>query len=283
MSNATKILAPIDFSACSKNALGFAIKLAGKINATIEVLNVPSYDTGISENPTFVASAIENVIKESEKHTKAFIQKVTESVHASLEENPRIETKIEIGKVSSKICDIAARNQIDYIVMGTQGANSNLDNYFGSNTSNVLKSSPCPVFVIPEQATFPNEIILGYASDFMDADPFGIWKTVKLLDPFQPEIKYVHFDENKDFHLNKIKELESYFSETTPDLKISFHNLPVKGNVSDMNDFIKESNINMLAMYKPNRSFFESLFHISFTKKMALHIEIPILVLKEEN
>lgn len=35
------ILVPIDFSACSENALVFAIQLAAKIQATIEVLNMP--------------------------------------------------------------------------------------------------------------------------------------------------------------------------------------------------------------------------------------------------
>lgn len=282
MQQPTKILVPIDFSACSENALEFAIQLAHKIKANIQVLNVSSYNTGLSEHPSLVVREVEDEIKHARNLVRATVKKITESIQITKDENLKIETKAEIGKVRLKICDVAASNQIDYIVMGTQGVNSTADRYLGSTTVNVLEAAPCSVLVIPENATFQDTITLGYASDFMDADTFGIWKAVKFLQPFQPKIKYVHFNEKEASSANKMEELKAYYLETAPELDIQFFSLPTKDKVGDMNNFIRKSKVNMLAMYKPKRSFFDSLFHNSFTRKMTSYIKIPMLILKEK-
>ena len=71
--------------------------------------------------------------------------------------------------------------------MGTQGENSTLDRYLGSVAANVMNSAYCSVIVVPESADFSNEIEMGYATDFSEADPFELWRAVKLLQPFKPK------------------------------------------------------------------------------------------------
>ena len=281
MKRETKILVPIDFSECSENALAFAMQLADKIKAILILLNVPHFDSGGIENVTFVVDEVENRTEQSRISMNKSIHKVTEKVRASLDEAPSIQIDIRMGNVEATISDVALRNQVDYIVIGTQGENSTLDKYLGSVASNVLKNAPCPVMVIPENSELAENLVLGYATDFSDADPFGIWKAMKLFKPFQPIIKCVHFDEPQVHNEDKIKELERYFAETSPELNVELYNLPVKDKVKDMNGFIEEHNVNMLVMYKPNRSFFESIFHKSYTVKMAKHTNIPLLVFKE--
>ncbi len=281
MKRVIKILVPIDFSACSENALVFAMQLADKIKANLLLLNVPYFDSSNMENPISTSLAVKEQIGQSRKRIVKTIQKVTENVRSSLDKAPSIQTNIEMGKVEATICDVAARRQVDYIVMGTQGENSTLDKYLGSVASNVLKNAPCPVIVIPEKTEFAKKVIIGYATDFSDADPFEIWRAMKLFKPFEPKIKCVHFNEKQGYNEDKIKELEFYFAETAPELNVEFYSLPVKDKVKDMNDFIEQHNINMLVMYKSKRTFFESIFHKSYTQKMAKYTNIPLLVLKE--
>lgn len=282
MKKVTKILVPIDFSSCSENALAFAMQLADKINANIQVLNVIGIESEDSENPISLMIDVEEKKNISRQLMKKSIQKVKDRIGASLKEKPTFVTNIELGKVGNNINDAAKRNQIDYIVMGTQGVNSGLDKYLGSVASNVLKNAPCSVFVIPENAKFNSNKVLGYATNFMDADPYEIWKAGKLLKPFNPKIKCVHFNEKQVNSIDKIKEFEKYFAENGLKLDITFFSLPVKDKVKDLNDFIDVHKINMMVMYKPQRTFFDSLFHKSYTQKMAMHIEIPLLVLKEK-
>ena len=46
-------------------------------------------------------------------------------------------------------------------------------------------------------------------------------------------------------------------------------------------DFIKLHRIDLLAVAKHKRGFWDSLFHSSLTKKLAMHINIPLLVLHD--
>ncbi|MBK8501573.1 MAG: hypothetical protein IPL46_04840 [Saprospiraceae bacterium] len=106
---------------------------------------------------------------------------------------------------------------------------------------------------------------------------------MRLLKDLQPEIKCVHFNGQQINSSDKIKEFETFFRETSHALKISFYSLPGKNRIHDMNNFVDEQNVDVLVMYKPQRGFFESLFHKSFTKDMSMHIKIPLLVQKEES
>lgn len=283
MKKITKILVPVDFSACSGNALEFALQLADKIKANIQVLHVPLFDSGVGENPVSFTLAIQERIRQSRKQMKHFTKKATESVRVYLDEDPSIQTSIELGKIEFTIRNVAASNEIDYIVMGTQGRKSTLNRYLGSMASNIVKNAPCSVIVIPENAEFNKEIDLGYATDFSEDGPFEIWKAVKLFKPFQPEIKCFHFNAKQVDNVDKIKALKSFFAEAAPELNMKFYNLPVDNKLNYMTNFIENQNINMLVMYKPKRTFFESIFHKSYTQKMALHTNIPLLVLKQQH
>lgn len=282
MEREIKILVPIDFSACSENALEYAIKLADKVKANILLLNVIIFEGSEFENIAFAAEDVEERIHKTKNDLNQLIQKTTARIQSSLNEIPSIQTNIEVGKVEATICNEASKNQIDYIIMGTQGENSTLDKFLGSVASNVLKIASCPVLVIPENTEFTNQLILGYATDFSDGDPFEIWKAIKLFKSFQIKIKCVHFYEKQELDDHKIKDLELYFSENSPELNIEFYNLPLKDDkVKDLNAFIEEHNINIMVMYKLKRNFLESVFHKSYTQKMAKHTNIPLLIFKE--
>ncbi|WP_439152275.1 universal stress protein [Winogradskyella sp.] len=281
MEKTTKILVPIDFSNCSKNALIYTIQIANEISANIQVLNVSSIDTSKVDNSVSSSVAIDEQISLARRRLSKYVQKVTENIHSTLAEMPSIQTSIKIGRIEDTIRDVAVKIEASYIIMGTQGENSTLDKYLGSVASNVLNNAPCPVMVIPENTEFEKKVVMVYATNFLDADPYEIWKAIKLFKPLQPQIKCVHFNEKQVFVEDKIKELETYFAETAPELEAQIYSLPVKDKVKDLNDFIEEHNINMLVMYKPKRSFFESIFHKSYTQKMAKHTNIPLLVFKE--
>lgn len=45
--------------------------------------------------------------------------------------------------------------------------------------------------------------------------------------------------------------------------------------------FIDLHKINLIAMHVKHRSFFEKLFKISLSKKLAFHINVPILAIHE--
>lgn len=282
MKKRTKILVPIDFSLCSENALNYALCLADRLDASVEVLNVMTYDVPLSDYPSFVTIPNDQKIAMGRTMMKEAINKIKKDVKPLLDATPDIETDIEVGIPDKKIVEIAARDRADYIVMGTQGQNSTWDRFLGSTAVAVVQHSPCPVFVIPEKSKYQKGMKIGYASDFMDADAFEIWKTAKLLQPFQANITAAHLSQKAEFTENKIKELDEFFNENAPHIDIRFYSFHSKDMTADMNTFIKNHNINIMVMYQPKRNFFERIFHRSFTKDMVRHTEVPLLILKEK-
>ncbi len=276
-----KILVPTDFSDCSENALIYAMQLADEISANLQLLNIPAFDTSTMESPISAKVVLEKQNNSAKRRLIESVEKATESIRSIVETIPSIKTKVEMGRAESIICDLALSNDVDYIVLGNQGENYTLDKYVGTVASNVMRNAPCPVIVIPDNARFGKDVVMGYATDFSDADPFEIWKAMKLFEPFQPKIKCVHLNEKKNSGEDKIDQLVSYFSETSPDLNVEFHSISVTDKVKDMNEFIENQNINMLVMYKPKRTFFESIFHKSYTLQMARHTNIPLLVYRQ--
>lgn len=282
MKKRTKILVPIDFSTCSENALNYALHLADRVDATLEILNVTPYDALPVDYPTFVTSVTEERISISKELMKNKIEKIKRDVTPLLGFAPSIETDIEIGAADAKIVEVASRDQVDFIIMGTQGQNSVLDRFLGSTAVEVVKNAPCPVFVIPEQAKFNEDMLIGYATDFKDADAFEIWRITKMLQPFQADITAVHLSENGELVKDKIDDFKGFFRDNAPYVDIRFYSFLSKDMVADLNTFIQNHKINLMVVYKPKRSFFERLFHTSFTKKMVRHTEVPLLILNEK-
>jgi len=46
--------------------------------------------------------------------------------------------------------------------------------------------------------------------------------------------------------------------------------------------FVNDNNIDLLAVISRKRGFFERLFHKSISKKLAMHANVPILILSEQ-
>lgn len=283
MEKTIKIVVPVDFSECSDNALVFAMALGNKVKAHLTLLHIPSIGAGRNlENPMYASALIEEKNAEAKRRIKKSIDKAIQIIGTPNEEIPPVEVLVEMGMIDATICEVADRLHADYILMGTQGENSTLDKYLGSVASNVLKNATCSVMVIPEDSVLEQNLMIGYTTNFLDADPFEIWRTTTLFKGFNPQVKCVHFSKNAEDNDEQTRELVAYFADTAPDLSIDFYNLESTDKVKDLKTFIDREQINLLVMYKAKRAFFESIFHSSFTEKMARHTKIPLLVHKEK-
>ena len=74
----TKILVPIDFSMCSKNALVFALQLADTIKADLRLLTVLDFDGSDMENTAYAHDVMEERKVQSKNRIIKFIEKTTE-------------------------------------------------------------------------------------------------------------------------------------------------------------------------------------------------------------
>ena len=140
------ILVPVDFSNGSKAAPEYALGLAGKFEARIDVLHVwftPAYISpamavqvarGEVETLELVAQ------REAEQQMRAFIEAVPNP------EDVPVSVRIEYGYEPKTI--VEAASGYDLVVMGTHGR-SGLSHFFiGSVAEKVIRQAPCPVLCI---------------------------------------------------------------------------------------------------------------------------------------
>ncbi|MDP4679702.1 MAG: universal stress protein [Cyclobacteriaceae bacterium] len=65
------------------------------------------------------------------------------------------------------------------------------------------------------------------------------------------------------------------------DIDHSFHSIEDNKVVHGILEFIKDKNLDMLAMYPRKHELFERIFKGSLTKKIATDIHIPLLTIHE--
>ena len=143
-----KILVPVDYSDCSRVAMEYALFLAERFDAEIEVLHVAEIpleeeehtvvkpDTG--EEEVLSGLIMHQAVKAGTEFLAPFVRDATIPIERGL-------LKGRPGKV---IVEAAADRGADLIVMGTHGRSGFDRLIMGSVTERVLRSAPCPVVVV---------------------------------------------------------------------------------------------------------------------------------------
>lgn len=110
------------------------------------------------------------------------------------------------------ICEVAKQKTYDLIVIGSRGTNrSTLEKLMGSVAAGVVSKADCPVLLIPDEANFGSIRTLTYATGIEGADPFEIWKGLKLLEPFAPKLCLLHVAAKKEMSTaRKLNELKFF-------------------------------------------------------------------------
>jgi nucleotide-binding universal stress UspA family protein len=135
----------VDFSASSRIALEFAGRLANQCHATLHVLH--------AEDPLLAAAAREHGLdlrREAREELAAFTgQSIVAGPWTPLHHH------VISGDSTETICHLAAREQVDVIVLGIHGMSGPSHALFGSTTEGVLQRSDVPVLVVPDSWTPP--------------------------------------------------------------------------------------------------------------------------------
>jgi len=142
-----KILVPIDFSQYSDEILAYALAMARKFDASIDLIHViPNMDY-FTPYESFMAA--ENIVA-VQKGVEGEVERDLEEVAQKL---PGIQVKraIRTGVAFVEILDYVKSEGIDLIIMGTRGRGGLENIIIGSVAEKVLRKSPCPVLTIRPQ------------------------------------------------------------------------------------------------------------------------------------
>lgn len=142
----TRILVPVDFSACSDRAIAYAARLAGQVGASVELLHVVEdpFVGGVFTAEIYVPSVptmIESWINEAAARLESL--KTAMFPHGS-----DVETKVVVGHAAGTIVKHAKAGAFDLIVMGTHGRGGFSHLFMGSVAERVVRTSTVAVLTV---------------------------------------------------------------------------------------------------------------------------------------
>jgi nucleotide-binding universal stress UspA family protein len=143
------ILAPIDFSDFSNNALGVAIDLASRLGAELILVNIVP---AIPDLPSSVSILKEGEYDQSLHNAAA--KRLSDLAAGLSPKNIKVRTEIGTANdVGMEIVRIADSEHADMIVIATHGMTGWRRIPFGSVAKKVVEEADCPVLVLRAQET----------------------------------------------------------------------------------------------------------------------------------
>ncbi len=262
------IIAPIDFSDASTNALSFAAEACKRASAQLIVVNV--LVKGEDE-----AAAIKK------------LKTTTDGLKKSLGSDLKCESLVTSGSLTGALKKIIAERKPDLIVMGTKGASGLKRILIGSNTVNVIAKNKVPVFVVPEAAKFKNFLRKGknrivLATDLTalkNENALNILKEITLL-IIEPKLKVLNVRPKNTYLLDMTRmERNAILSAFSPEIECetaTVFSSNVMGGIKYYLDIHKDTGL--LAMIARDSG---NLIQKHYTREMASHTKFPLLVLHD--
>ncbi len=263
------ILAPVDFSDASMNAVSFAAEISRRSAARLVIVNI--LPKGQDEDET------QNRLKSLESDLKK-----------SFDTNLKCESFLAHGNLITTLKKIIAVQQPDLIVMGTKGASGLKKILIGSNTVNVISKIKLPVLVIPEVARFKNflkkgknRIVLATDLDSLENEgALDVLKEIALL-IIEPRIRVLSVrSKNASLTGKKRQERELLLSIFKPEIESERVTIFSDSVIGGINFYLKQRNEDsgLLAMIARDSG---RLIQKHYTKEMASYTHLPLLVLHD--
>lgn len=146
-----RVLCPVDFSACSRHALDYAVAIGAWYEAAVTALHVFSIPPAVEIMPSVGVAGLPPLLF-TEADREALIGRLREFAPAAAAD-PRVRFRVEEAPdVRAEILQQAEVLASDLIVVGSHGRSGFQHLLLGSTTERLLRKARVPVLVVPRHA-----------------------------------------------------------------------------------------------------------------------------------
>ena len=138
--NVKKVMAPLDFSEHSAEALRNAWELTGDVNGELHIVHVVGPHFTIVERTRELAR--ETAMQEQAEEELARLKK------DELGNSDKVTTSVLVGPPAGTLVDYAKEHQIDLIVLPAFGHSGSDFARIGGVTEKLVRNAPCSVLVL---------------------------------------------------------------------------------------------------------------------------------------
>lgn len=274
-----KILFPTDFSETANNAFLYAINLAKSIGAEVYVLHVyelPMITGSLSAG--LIQNVYETVELGSFENFKDNIPQLRQIAKDNNLSDITIKFILEEGNFLYILRETITEENIDYVVMGTDGNSGMQKMLFGSNTINVITSMKIPVLSVPRGMKFDAYKNIGFTTVFEQKDKEALKYLIEIANRHKATIHCMHVSKDGKYNEVALALWEKEFENDPIVFEIFYDSDPVNAVL----DFIKEKQIDLLSVVSRNKGFLDKIFSPGFTKKIANKNLTPLFVFHEK-
>jgi nucleotide-binding universal stress UspA family protein len=271
-----RILIPTDYSANAKRSAQIGIQFAKGINAEVFLF----HGFGLQAIGVAESIAVVDQIKHDEgKRLDRYVNELKTEYG-----EVKIHGILEFGSAVDCIQKIVEDKKIDLIIMGTKGETDAVNSMLGSVASHVVNNVKCAVLIIPKghRAYNINEVL--FATDFHFTNNVATYLApfLSMVEEYQPYVHVVQFNSERltGTHVKSVEELK--LKGLLSNAKHSFHYVEAEDTEVALFEFAEKHHCDLIVMVTHHYTLWERIFHRSLTKKIALHSEIPLLVLHED-
>ncbi len=277
------ILVPTDLSVAADNAAKYAVQLAEIMRADVKLCNAITVPTD-SVFANAVVWPLENYDSLKESMDNELVDACNrlaseENENVGKHTFPRINSISKPGDVTEVVSEIVKAEQIPLVVMGLSGAGALNRFFLGSNTEKMMECASFPLLLIPLGVSFKKIRKIAFATDFNQHDQETLHSVLSFARNFDAEVMIAHIADEVDAEHQKI--VDGFLSDIT--CKANYDKIYYRHVKSvDVEEGLKwicdQSFADMIVMSHGQHGFIDSFFSGSYTKKLARHVNIPLLV-----
>lgn len=267
------ILVPTDFSENAMDALRYATGILAERGGKLFLVSAYEVPT-VSRGST---AALRRKIEENLQAKADALKNTLNNMDSALEFEIFLREEDTLGLIRRAV----EHFNIDLVVMGTKGSSGMEEVFIGSVTASVVGNVDAPVLAVPSHVRYNGFGLVTVSTDLAE-DAFDLAKNfMDWFKPFEGKVEFLHIARESDEAEagGKMKSLRGRLTEA---------GYAGFATVMRPNDSIREGIVGYLESVNPSlfvmitrkRGLIGKLFDPSLTKKMAMHLQVPLLAIQ---
>jgi len=276
-----KILVPTDFSINAENAIQYAIELYKNEECDFYILNA-FFVIGFATDNMMVPEVGEIAYKSAKETSEEGLLITSNKFKNKNISRHEFFTISKFSSLLNSIDEVVEENNIDMIIMGTQGVTNAKGIIFGSNTVMIMeKERSCPVLAIPSEVTYtkPKEIVFptSFEKEYNKAE-INYLIEIAAMNTAAIRVLHVNGDEplNKTQENNK-KQLLTFFKG----VDYSFHTIYNVELQIALDCFVQSRDSDMIAFINKKHGFLDTIFTRHLVQDLGYRSKVPVLTLHD--
>lgn len=181
--------------------------------------------------------------------------------------------------LDASLNEMAKKEKLDLIAMGTQGATGAKEVLIGTNAVRVLHKSKVPVLVIPEKAVADEVQNVLFPTDFkVNFKKLSFSVLEQILKRNGVTLYILHTYSSQDSDPKRIKNRET-LKKLLQGATLEWTDQGEQDMITALNDFATRVPVQLLVMVRNEHTFLENILVTPVIDHIGFHTRIPFLVL----